>query len=203
MPMVHVDARGKPCPQPVVMAKAAIDQGISELEVRVDNDISAHNVARFLASQGFATSQSGEGADLVVGGRREHTPATGNQRAVAVTENPLRGEDVGVLILDHTMGRESVELGEALIKAFLGTLAGRTPLPVVVALMNGGVLLALREHSASEVLGEMASQGCRVLVCGTCVKHFGIADRVAVGTISNMFEITDALLHTHRQLTLG
>ena len=61
----------------------------------------------------------------------------------------------------------------------------------------------MEESSTSEVLREMESRGCRVLVCGTCVAHFGVADRVAAGTRSNMFEITDAMLRTSKTLVLG
>ncbi len=201
--MILIDARGKPCPQPVMMAKAAVDQGALELKVRVDNDISAQNVLRFLGSQGFISSRSGAAADIVVSGRREGGSA-GSQRTtevrIPVSHSP---EEVGVLFLGRTLGQESPELGEALIKAFLGTLAASSPLPTTVALMNGGIFLAMEESSTSEVLREMESRGCRVLVCGTCVAHFGVADRVAAGTLSNMFEITDAMLRASKTLVLG
>ena len=201
--MILIDARGKPCPQPVMMAKAAVDQGALEIEVHVDNDISAQNVLRFLGSQGFTSYRSGAATDIVVSGHREGG-STGSQRApevpIPVSRSP---EGIGVLFLGRTLGQESPELGEALIKAFLGTLAASSPPPATVALMNGGIFLALEESSTSEVLREMESRGCRVLVCGTCVTHFGVADRLAAGTLSNMFEITDAMLRASKTLVLG
>ena len=201
--MILIDARGKPCPQPVMMAKAAVDQGALEIEVHVDNDISAQNVLRFLGSQGFTSYRSGAATDIVVSGHREGG-STGSQRApevpIPVSRSP---EGIGVLFLGRTLGQESPELGEALIKAFLGTLAASSPPPATVALMNGGIFLALEECSTSEVLRAMESRGCRVLVCGTCVTHFGVADRLAAGTLSNMFEITDAMLRARKTLVLG
>ncbi len=201
--ILTVDARGKPCPQPVVMAKAVVDQGASDLEVLVENEISAQNVTRFLQSQGFLVSSSGTVGNFTLSAQRQGTsPQNADKPAGAEAPAPQDGQ-VGVLLLSRTMGHESPELGEALIKAFLGTLATSPRLPAVVALMNGGVFLALGDHSASETLREMESRGCQILVCGTCVKHFGFAEKVTVGTISNMFEITEALLRTHRQLTIG
>ena len=60
--------------------------------------------------------------------------------------------------------------------------------------MNEGVKLANKGTPTCEHLQEIAAKGTTVLVCGTCTNHFGITDNVGVGTISNMFEITDTLL---------
>jgi hypothetical protein len=32
------------------------------------------------------------------------------------------------------------------------------------------------------------------LACGTCLGHFGLKDKVAVGEVSNMYSIAEALL---------
>jgi hypothetical protein len=42
-----------------------------------------------------------------------------------------------------------------------------------------------------------------VLVCGTCTKHFGITDDIAVGQISNMFEITETVFGASKPIVLG
>lgn len=201
--MEKVNALGKACPQPVMLAKAAVDRGTQELTVLVDNEVSATNVTRFLTSQGFTVNRSGESGNWAVAGRRSNTGESSQAEALPTPTQGYVDASVGILLLSKTLGDESLELGEALVKAFLGTLAQRTPLPSVVALMNGGVFLALPDHSACDTLKNMEKDGCRVLVCGTCTKHFGITEQICVGTISNMFEITEALLGTQRQLSVG
>ena len=49
--MERIDAMGKNCPQPVMMTRAAVDKGATELEVRVDNEIAVSNVEKYLRSR--------------------------------------------------------------------------------------------------------------------------------------------------------
>ena len=36
-------------------------------------------------------------------------------------------------------------------------------------------------------------KGTRVMVCGTCLNFFGITDKLQCGTVSNMYEILEAV----------
>ena len=89
------------------------------------------------------------------------------------------------------------------MKAFLGTLTQYSDAerPEVIALMNEGVKLAVKGTSSAETLAEFEAKGGKVLVCGTCLKHFGLTELLGAGVVSNMFEIASALLD-HRTLTL-
>ena len=51
--MVHVNAMGKLCPEPVIMTKAEIEKGAPEITVSVDNDIAVSNVTRLLKGKGY------------------------------------------------------------------------------------------------------------------------------------------------------
>ena len=48
-----IDARGKACPTPVIMAKKAISAGESTFTVLVDNTTAVENLKRLAANQGF------------------------------------------------------------------------------------------------------------------------------------------------------
>jgi sulfur relay (sulfurtransferase) complex TusBCD TusD component (DsrE family) len=69
--------------------------------------------------------------------------------------------------------------------------------------MNEGVLLALPESSTSESLSQIEDKGCRILVCGTCTNHFGVTEKIKVGTISNMYEITEQILEAQKTITIS
>mgnify|MGYP005771851901 FL=1 len=57
-----IDAKGKACPMPVMMAKEAITAGESEFTVLVDNTTAVGNLQRLAKNQGFdATVTEGEG----------------------------------------------------------------------------------------------------------------------------------------------
>ncbi len=197
--METIDARGKPCPQPVVLVKKALEQGSANLEILVDNAVSASNVKRFLESQGFSVTEELHGADFIIRGI-----GSPNLSPSARPQKVQAGEKgYAVFLQSNVLGSPDATLGEGLVKAFLSNLADREDAPLVVALMNGGVLLALEGTSTCETLKKMEEKGVTVLVCGTCTKHFGVTEKVGAGCISNMMEITDALLAAPRVLTIA
>lgn len=51
--MVRIDARGMSCPQPVLMAKKALDGNKAGFEILVDNKVAKENVSRFIKSAGL------------------------------------------------------------------------------------------------------------------------------------------------------
>ena len=50
-----IDAKGKACPMPVIMAKKEIDLGTKFFSVDVDNSIAVENLKKLANSQGFET----------------------------------------------------------------------------------------------------------------------------------------------------
>ena len=48
-----VDARGRSCPEPVIMTKNAIDNNLTDLEVFVDTNVAVENITRFAKGKGF------------------------------------------------------------------------------------------------------------------------------------------------------
>ena len=63
---VKVDAMGKRCPIPVVLAKKALE-GMTvpgTLEVLVDNQCSVENVTRFAENSGYKVAVAPEGQDF-------------------------------------------------------------------------------------------------------------------------------------------
>jgi selenium metabolism protein YedF len=204
--MKTIDARGKPCPEPVVLTKAQTDRGEKELEVLLDDPVSAANVTRFLESRSFAVQLTDDDGLLTVSARLKESPSPADPvpeaaGAGAVPAGAPGTRTFSVLITCATLGRNDQELGEVLMKSFLGTLA-QTDAPAAVALMNEGVKLAIYDSSSCDHLKNLEKKGVRVLVCGTCVNHFQLADRIGAGSISNMFEILESLNKADKILTL-
>ncbi len=199
--MRHIDARGQACPKPVMMAKEALDEGSGPLKIVVDSAVSATNVRRFLESRGCGVSSTEDPAGTFV---LECLPP--EDKAERLPEENRKDRQGGgkttVLVTSSILGKGDDLLGEALLKAFLSTLADTDTFEGTVALMNSGVKLALAENSVSESLRLLEDRGCPVLVCGTCTNHYGITEQVSVGTISNMFEISEALLSADKTVTI-
>lgn len=49
-----IDARGRSCPEPVIMTKTAIDKNPKDnFQVLVDTHVAVENITRFAASKGY------------------------------------------------------------------------------------------------------------------------------------------------------
>lgn len=48
-----IDARGRSCPEPVIMIKQAMTSGETKYEMMVDNHVSLENVIRFAEHNGY------------------------------------------------------------------------------------------------------------------------------------------------------
>ncbi|MDR3264949.1 MAG: sulfurtransferase-like selenium metabolism protein YedF [Synergistaceae bacterium] len=209
--MKTINARGKLCPEPVIMTKAVVDQGEEEMQVLLDNPTSASNVMRFLESRGYGVQLRDDEGMLTIAAHKkekEERPPESPKASPASKTAPAEvaslpsTQTFSVLITCKTLGRSDEQLGEVLIKSFLGTLAQLDNAPVVVALMNEGVKLSLYDSSTCDHLKNLEKKGVTVLVCGTCVNHFNIGDQTGVGSVSNMFEIVEALNKADKVITL-
>ena len=197
--MTTIDARGLECPKPVIETKKITDQGAAEVTVLVDNEVAVSNVTRFLEGQGFKTSHEGGGKNFTITGSKQ-----GAAPAPTAAPAPAKcGCDYSILFKADKLGAESNGLGEVLMKSYLGVVAQNPQPPVAIALMNEGVKMALKESSARDTLAALEAKGVKILVCGTCTKHFGITDQVTVGVISNMFEISEAVFGASKPIVLG
>lgn len=194
----EIDARGLACPQPVIAVKKALDavaDGV--VTVLVDNAAARENVAKFAASRGCLVAVRDRGGHYLLTltkgdpGPDAHTPAP--------AVSPASG--VAYLITGDTIGRGSDELGAVLMNAFFYTLGEIEPPPRAILLLNSGVKLAVDGSPLLPHLAALAECGVRVLSCGTCLDHFGLRDRLAVGGVTNMYAIL-AELGAGRSVTL-
>lgn len=43
------------------------------------------------------------------------------------------------------------------------------------------------------ILRSLESEGVNIMTCGTCLDFYGIKDKLAVGTVTNMYEIVETM----------
>ena len=51
-----VDARGRSCPKPVILAKKALSKNGNKAQVLVDNQVAVDNITRFAENKGLKVS---------------------------------------------------------------------------------------------------------------------------------------------------
>lgn len=61
-----IDARGRSCPEPVLMARKAVEKNPSGVEVIVDNVTARENVKRFGQNSGYKVDVREDGEDYIL-----------------------------------------------------------------------------------------------------------------------------------------
>ncbi|HPJ96707.1 MAG TPA: sulfurtransferase-like selenium metabolism protein YedF [Syntrophales bacterium] len=197
----EIDARGLACPQPVILTKKALEAE-NEVVVLVDNDIAVENVKRLGTNLGCSVTVDQPELKtfrLDLKKTSSQTPDTCALTVEAALAVPTAGPLV-VAIGENRMGRGNDELGYILIRSFIHTLLSLDPLPATMIFFNSGVKLTVLDSDVLDDLKELEAKGVNFLVCGTCVNFFGITRDVAVGSISNMYDIAETMSKAGRMI---
>ena len=59
---------------------------------------------------------------------------------------------------------------------------------------NGGAKLSVEGSDSLEDLKLLESQGVEILTCGTCLNHYGLTEKLAVGNVTNMYVICEKMM---------
>jgi selenium metabolism protein YedF len=186
-----VDCRGLACPQPVIRTKQAMAQS-DQVTTIVDNETAVQNVARMAEKEGYAVAVEKKEDGIYLSLSRAGRAQIDVVAAESMPERALG--PIVLLIPSDGMGRGDEELGGILIRSFLHTLNEVVPLPDTIIFLNAGVKLTVAGSPVLEDLETLTQRGVEILACGTCLGHFGLKDKVAVGEVSNMYSIAEALL---------
>ena len=185
-----VDARGMACPIPVVKANQALaemTEGV--LEVHVDNTVAVENLKRMASQKGLPVkAEEPESGHYVL-----TIPVTGTVDTVMPEISCGSGSDFVVAVDTDVMGRGSDELGKTLLKGFLFAVSRLAVLPKTVLFYNGGAKLTVEGSDSLEDLRSMVEKGVEILTCGTCLNYYGLTDKLAVGSVTDMYTIVERL----------
>ena len=192
--MKTVDTKGLRCPQPLIMLKEALQdlQEGDKITVYTDNDTSLKNLVTYLKDQGVKPELSTKGSvhtiitDKPEGNLSETDPADYCETGIPVNEYV-------VCIKSEYMGEGDPELGRVLMETFVDNLKLQEQLPTHVVLYNGGVKLAMKQSQVCASLSELEEMGTRIMLCGSCIDHYGLQYDIGVGMISNMVVITETM----------
>jgi selenium metabolism protein YedF len=197
-----VNATGLACPQPVVLAKEAIEKH-ERIKVIVDNDTALENVKRLGTKLGcdVLSEKKNNGTYEISLTRKSGAKQPTDKPTVSCdASNPAAGPFV-IVFAEDKMGRGNDELGFVLVRAFIHTILLQKEKPDVMIFYNTGVKLALADADTLDDLKELAAAGVEMLVCGTCLNYFEVKDKLAVGVVSNMYDISSTMSTASRLLS--
>ncbi|GKX31234.1 hypothetical protein SH1V18_37140 [Vallitalea longa] len=107
-----------------------------------------------------------------------------------------------IVINNDTFGHGDRELGEKLMGAFLKKIWARNEKPEAIILYNSGVKLAAKGSKVIDVLTGLSECGVELLACGTCINYYELKDKMLVGRISNMEEISSMMMEAKSVITI-
>ncbi|MCR4709217.1 MAG: sulfurtransferase-like selenium metabolism protein YedF [Clostridiales bacterium] len=197
MEKISVNAMGDQCPIPVIKTRNTLNE-IKEptiIEVEVDNEVAVQNVTRFAASKNMKAK-----AEILVDKHFRITidavPVEGGTVAKDDQEVDCgidrRGNTV-VVVNSATMGIGNDELGKVLMKGFIYAVSQLEELPSTILFYNGGVNISTEGSASLEDLKSMEAQGVTIKTCGTCLDYYNLKEKLAVGTITNMYDIVETM----------
>lgn len=109
-----------------------------------------------------------------------------------------REKGMVVVLASDEMGQGDAVLGRLLMKGFVYALTQQDKLPETVFLFNGGARLSCEGSDSLEDLKELEAQGTEILTCGTCLNHFGLSEKLLVGSVTNMYEIVERMTRARK-----
>ena len=207
--MIEVNAMGDACPIPVVKTKNAIKElkESGEVVTLVDNEIAGQNLTKMAQQKGYGVSSEKleEGkyrvrmtieAEKSSKSEQENigdSEAVSKEEEQAVCIPDVRKKNVVVAVSSDKMGEGNDELGKVLIKGFLYAITQLDTLPDTMLFYNGGATLTTEGSDSLEDLKSLEAQGVEIMTCGTCLNYYDLSDKLAVGSVTNMYAIVETL----------
>ena len=191
-----IDCKGMACPLPVVNAKKAAEELNTGdvLTVQVDNEIAVQNLTRFAEHKGFGVSAEKKGdKEYAVIMQVSGAAAESSQEEAVVCVMDSRRKGMLVVLSANVMGTGDAKLGTSLMKAFVFALTKQDQLPDTILCYNTGAYLTCEGADTLEDLKLLESEGVTILTCGTCLDFYGLKEKLAVGSVTNMYDIVERM----------
>ena len=227
--MIQLDKRGCPCPIPVVEAKKALESAEAGtwVEVLVDNAIAVQNLRKLASHKGLkaedekrsqqeyavriqaagkALSSEGSAENLAAGKRAgdEDLPELESCQVTAEPADEKSTIEKGTILAvgSDQMGQGDEKLGHMLMKSFIYAVTKQDFLPETILFFNGGARISCEGSESLEYLRELENAGCQILTCGTCLDFYGLKEKLAVGQVTNMYEIVEQMMGAKKTIRL-
>ncbi len=187
---------GLACPIPVVKTRKALEAFTEdgELTVLADNETCVQNLTRLAGSMNLpiTSEQTGEKEYTVkiAVSTEAVKKSQGTEIEVTSCDVPTR-RGATVVIASNQMGNGEEALGKALMKAFIFALTNSPDVPETILFYNSGAYLTCEGSDSLEDLKNLEEAGTKIFTCGTCLNFYGLTEKLAVGSVTNMYDIVD------------
>ncbi|ANK59121.1 MULTISPECIES: sulfurtransferase-like selenium metabolism protein YedF [Loigolactobacillus] len=196
--MQKLDARGVPCPKPIIMTKLALEE---DPVVSVTVNEEALEDLKKLADKLEGTYSEKKLKEDEYEVNIEVKDTVEKDQPIEQAPNQNGGGTV-IMIGKKVMGTGPEELGTILMNGLIFTIDQTAPLPSSIIFYNDGIFLTTKENDALEDIKNLADEGVEILSCGTCLNYHDVEAELKVGGTTNMYEIFQKLGKASQVITL-
>jgi len=202
--MKIIDVKGKKCPMPLIETKKALKELTADesLKVILDSETSVQNVLKYLKDNGISAEQKKKGSEFELLVSKSGQIETLSEVDPYCETSVSTDKSYVVVFAKDRIGEGDNELGLVLAGSLLNTIKEYDVLPQKIIFLNSGINLVLKGAPALVHLTELETRGVELITCGTCLNYFEKTDQLAVGRITNMYEILDSLLKAGKVVSL-
>ena len=192
-----IDTKGQKCPVPIIETRKALraSNAGETFVVITDNMTAFSNISKFLNDNKIkflVSEENGIWTFNITNVTGEAVTTRAEDYCQTVLPEITSG-NYAVVISSELMGQGDDELGRTLMKSFFVALSCLDSMPSSIMFYNSGVKLTVNDSSVIEILHEIEKKGVEILICGTCVAYFKLGEKINVGSISDMYSITQKL----------
>jgi sulfur relay (sulfurtransferase) complex TusBCD TusD component (DsrE family) len=107
-----------------------------------------------------------------------------------------------LIFTSNGMGKANADLQATLAKKFLGLVIQCEKKPGRICFYTEGVKLACEGSPVLDLLATLERSGVELILCKTCLDHFGLHGRIKVGIVGGMPDILEAMAKAQKVISL-
>ncbi len=118
-------------------------------------------------------------------------------------EGTATEQKILILITSDRIGQGDDTLGKKLMTNYIRSLKEMGSDLWQIVFVNGGVHLVTEVSEVISDLKAYQDDKVTILSCGTCLEHFGLTEKKAVGETTNMLDIVTGLQYADKVITVS
>ena len=121
---------------------------------------------------------------------------------MSVAELKARSSSTAILVTRKGVGEAEEELQQKLSNLYFTMLRENDLIPGAICFYGDGVKLVIEGSPVLDLLKELEQKGSRLIICMTCLKFYGLEDKVKVGIVGGMNDIVLAQWMADKVITI-
>jgi len=109
---------------------------------------------------------------------------------------------IAVIVSRDGMSDAPTELSHTLIKNYFTLLNSEEKVPAYICFYGNGVKLTCHGSHIIEELKVLENNGCKLIICKTCLVYNNLLDKVVVGSVGTMLDIIDVQYNSTKLIHL-